>query len=135
VCFQGHPSVAQEYAKAKAVVIAAVTQADYTAAPDDQYFVAGTTYQLKIEKIFRGDVASQAGVFSENSSGRFSMQIGHEYLLFLSLEDRLYIVDNCGNSAALSRSGSVLKQVERLSASHPASVRPQEAKPAVPKNP
>ena len=44
------------------------------------------------------------------------MRVGREYLLFLYRDHGRYLVDDCGNSDELSKSGKKVAEVVRLSA-------------------
>jgi hypothetical protein len=72
-------------------------------------------YRVQVDKIYRGKIAPKTVIFSENSSGRFPMEEGHKYLLFISMEGGRLVVDNCGNSALLSNSDELVRQVALLS--------------------
>ncbi|HET7024703.1 MAG TPA: hypothetical protein VFI39_05820 [Gemmatimonadales bacterium] len=74
----------------------------------------GTTYIVRVERRFRGALPKHLELFSENSSGRFPMDSGAVYLLFISRAFGRLVVDNCGNSGLLSTSAPALSIVERL---------------------
>jgi len=82
VCLNGHPSVAEEYKAANAVVAATVV-AERLIPSAEADFYDGTLYRIRVDKIFRGSVGDSAEIFSENSSGRFPMTVGAKYLLFI----------------------------------------------------
>jgi hypothetical protein len=115
VCLNGHPSVAEEYKGAKAVVAATVV-AERLIPSAEADFYEGTLYRIQVDKTFRGSLGDSADIFSENSSGRFSMTAGAKYLLFIHTGVAGMQVDYCGNSGLLSKRGKELKQVERLAA-------------------
>jgi hypothetical protein len=114
VCLNGHPSVAEEYKNAKAVVVATVVGQHDVPETSDGFYYEGTMYAIKIDRAFRGSVGAEAEIFSESTSGRFPMVIGSAYLLFIVEPHRRIVVDYCGNSGLLSRRGKVLREVERL---------------------
>jgi hypothetical protein len=113
VCINGHPSIPSEYRSAKAVVL--VTVIGRKSVPATQNFFEGTMYRVTVEKLFRGKVPPKTLIFSENSTGKFPMEKGHKYLLFLSTENGRLVVDNCGNSALLSNNDELVQQVTLLS--------------------
>jgi hypothetical protein len=55
-------------------------------------------------------------LFSENSTGRFPMDVGTKYLLFVCRDRDRVSVDNCGNSEVYGASSPKLREVRRLKA-------------------
>jgi hypothetical protein len=60
-----------------------------------------------------GQVADVIDIRCENDSGRFPLEVGQRYLLFLSQDARDYFVDNCGASGALSDRRKLLRALEQ----------------------
>jgi hypothetical protein len=56
-------------------------------------------------------------VFTGNDTGRFPLEEGQTYLLFAYKEKGILNIDNCGNSAVLSKAGETIHQIESLLAS------------------
>lgn len=106
-CHNGHPSIADEYEKSIAVVIGKVVSVEEV--PESEHYYNGSNYTFVLYKILKGDLSGKIKIFSENSSGRFPMDVGQEYVLFIHLENGLLQVDNCGNSGLLKESNDVLK--------------------------
>jgi len=78
-------------------------------------FLARTIYEVRVARAFRGVAPSRVAVYSENDSGRFPMQRGESYVLFLSRwEDGHYHVDSCGNSRSIARAGAIIRQLRVL---------------------
>lgn len=115
VCLNGHPSVAEEYKSAKAVVVATVLAERLIPSPDNEFY-DGTLYRVRVDKVFRGNLGDEIEIFSENSSGRFPMTVGAKYLLFTHMVSGQMQVDYCGNSGLFSKRGKELRQVARLAA-------------------
>ena len=111
VCLQGHPSVATEYQQSYGVLIGHAT-AEH-AVPASNY-LDGTAYSVRVDEVLRGHLPDTLEVFSDNSSGRFPMEVGGKYLLFLYRALDRTMVDNCGNSGLLSERASVVATVRRL---------------------
>jgi hypothetical protein len=97
-------------------MIATVTGEEAVPEAKDGYFLEGTNYRIKVEENFRGAFPTGQELFSENSSGRFPMAIGHRYLLFAYVEHGRFQVDNCGNSGPLSKRLRELRVVRKLAA-------------------
>jgi hypothetical protein len=114
VCVNGHPSVSSEYKSSQEVIASRVLTAKQLPPTNDNYFLEGTTYRVMVEKSYKGSPSRTLSVFSENSSGRFPMKIGHRYLLFLYQDRGRYQVDNCGNSDELARSSRKITELERI---------------------
>jgi hypothetical protein len=116
VCMNGYPSVTSEYKRAQYVVAVRVLGAKKVPATKDYDFYDGTMYRVSVEKSYKGGPVESLSIFSENSSGRFPMQVGQQYLLFLYEESGRYQVDNCGNSNRLAKSSKNIDKLKRLAA-------------------
>ena len=112
VCLEGHPSVEKEYQQSYGVLIGHPV-AEH-AVPQSKDYLDGTAYSVRVDEVLRGHLPDSLEVFSENSSGRFPMDIGSKYLLFLYRALERTVVDNCGNSGLLSERASILETVRRL---------------------
>ncbi|MES1199591.1 MAG: hypothetical protein ABUS48_06390 [Pseudomonadota bacterium] len=130
-------SVANEFARAQYVVIARVTATTWLGedgrpttlhgpfgnggdAPSGFDPYLGAYYDLAVSRVFKGRPGSRLRLFSENTSGRFPLEPGQQYLLFVSTDTFEIIgakrtIDACGNSAPLESAQDVLSAVERLS--------------------
>ena len=115
-CINGHPSVASEYKMSQAVISARVLIAKRVPPTRDDYFLDGTMYLVTVQKSYKGNPADTITIFSENSSGRFPLQIGHEYLLFLYHDHGRYQVDNCGSSDEMAKASDRITEVEKIAA-------------------
>jgi hypothetical protein len=114
VCLNGHPSVEQEYRQSSTVFVGRVTAANLVAATKS--FEEGTRYTIRVEDVFRGRPPRTLTVFSENSSGRFPMEVGVAYLVFLSARaGEPAMVDSCGNSGPVSEAAVAIETVKQLS--------------------
>ena len=113
-CVSGHPSVSKEFRASKAVVVAKIVARSYVPPTKDGFFLEGTMYRITVERIYRGEMQRGAGIFSENSSGRFPMRVGATYLLFIYADHGRQLVDYCGNSGLLPSRTKELKLVEQL---------------------
>jgi|SRR5579864_8065257 len=114
VCVNGHPSLASEFQTSKAVVVAKVVGMKKVPATQDEYFLDGVTYQVKVEKRFKGGESPTLEVFSENSTGRFDMRLAESYLLFIYEDHGRLSVDNCGNSGSASNRTSAIQRAAKL---------------------
>ena len=99
-----------EYTHSALVVTAQVTaEQDILDHEDSDQSVAGTRYTLRVVERFKGKPPERLVISSENTSGRFPMERGQAYLLFLdSPRDGQYGVNNCGQSADVRERSSVL---------------------------
>ncbi len=105
-CLNGNPSLEQEFQGATMVFVGRVDSEEFTS--ESSNYLDGTTYTLHVEEMLRGSRQKTVRIFSENTSGRFPLQVGASYLIFAHKElDRLQ-VDNCGNS------GEVPERTEAL---------------------
>jgi len=106
--------VKKEYGSSQAVIIATVTHQNPVPETRDGSVYEGTNYRLKVDRVFRGRFLSGPTIFSENSSGRFLMEVNRKYLLFIYQQGGRYSVDNCGNSGLLTSDLAVLQAVKKL---------------------
>jgi hypothetical protein len=116
VCINGYPTVQKEYALSKVVLVGKVVQDRQTAGEDDYFDLDGDTYTVVPTHMYKGETKAEVDLFSENSSGRFPMQVGQVYLIFAYEDHGRLIVDNCGNSNLISRSKAAVAAVAKLSA-------------------
>ena len=120
-----HPSVDAEFKEAPLVVTGRVIGERNISSPDDPKGYAWTIYTVQVLKTFKGRSAPSLRLVSENTSARFSMDMGKTYLLFVTHsrmsemagQERLPMdfVDNCGNSGLVSDAGAAMKAVGELS--------------------
>jgi hypothetical protein len=86
----------------------------------------GAYYTVEIVGAFKGNPPDRVRVFSENTTARFLLNIGANYILIITEEmfsdadTNISIgvqmtVDNCGNSASLRQAGILLQALEQLS--------------------
>jgi hypothetical protein len=113
-CLLDDYSVKAEYARSVAVVKATVVSERTVPDAPSADLIGGTVYAVRIQKSFRGALHGTSEVFSENSSGRFPMERGKTYLLFLYRERDRLSADNCGNSGLASQKKSVLVALRAL---------------------
>src|SRR5438046_683826 len=85
-CLLDDYSVKAEFVRSVAVVRVLVVSERNVPDPDAPEFIGGTFYTVRIQKSFRGALDGTVKVFSENSTGRFPMESGRSYLLFLYRE-------------------------------------------------
>ena len=80
----------------------------------------GTFYSVKVAQALKGSPSKTVELYSENSSGRFPMQIGEQYLVFADygvfegIRGRKLAINNCGNSAPLAKAQKALAVLHAL---------------------
>jgi hypothetical protein len=115
----GHPTVEQEFRTSALVCVGKVTGVREVAVRS-QSITGGTFYSVEVVEVLKGRVRRKLQLYSENSSGRFPMQIGAQYLIFAGsgtfegISEQQFAVSNCGNSAALPKGNKTLETVRRL---------------------
>jgi len=114
VCLLGDYSVEAEYSRSDAIITAVVV--DHVNVPLGGEDYVGTNYTVEVLEIVKGELPKQLVVYSENSSGRFPMDTGVAYLLFIAKDLGQYTVDNCGNSGLLRERQQVLVSVQQMAA-------------------
>lgn len=113
-CLKGHPLVSDEFQGSDAVFVGTVV--GVRSVPEDGFYYEGMIYLIELKEKFRGNVDFTVEVFSENSSGRFPMEQGGTYLLFVYWEHERFLVNSCGNSGAVSERPDAMETVRQLSA-------------------
>ena len=112
-CPQPEPRVACEFYNSDAVFVSAVISAR-AVTPRGAAELDGWLYKLSVQELFRGPRTRTIDVFTEDSSGRFTLSVGGKYLLFAgNFEGRLAIT-SCGNSAELSEAQDAIRELRRL---------------------
>jgi hypothetical protein len=104
--------VNNEFFKSRFVVIGKVLSAQEETDPNG-YLVA-THYQVRVDKSYRGPKRIILRIVSENGSGRFPMEIGQKYLLFVRNLGSYLEISNCGNSRLLSDTGGAITAIEQI---------------------
>jgi hypothetical protein len=117
-CVNGYPTVQKEYTSSTLVLIGKVVGEHKTVGSINGYFLDGDIYKVAPTHVFKGKAKGSIELFSENSSGRFPMQLNQEYLLFVYADHGRLIVDNCGKSDLISRAKKTAREVARLSGGH-----------------
>jgi hypothetical protein len=112
VCLNGHPSVPFEFEHSDAVFIGRV-RAERPVPASDGYY-EGHGYTVAVRELLRGKLSRSVDLFSENSSGRFPMQVDSSYLPFVHRERGRIMVDNCGNSGLLTVAAAAIDTVRQL---------------------
>lgn len=111
-CPKPDPSVACEFLNSRVVFVGKVVSV--RTVPPHGEELDGWTYVLNVQEWFRGPHTKTIEVFTENTSGRFPLDIGKTYLLFASpLEGRLTIT-NCGNSALLADAEGSVRDLRKI---------------------
>lgn len=81
----------------------------------------GAYYDIEVLKAFKGKPGDRLRIFSENTTARFWLNVGGEYLFFVTKEKfdepvgLQLTIDTCGNSASFEKGNATFRAVERLS--------------------
>lgn len=111
-CPKPDPSVACEFLNSRVVFVGKVVSV--RTVPPHGEELDGWTYVLNVQEWFRGPHTKTIEVFTENTSGRFPLDIGKTYLLFAyPLGGRLTIT-NCGNSALLADAEGSVRDLRKI---------------------
>ena len=73
----------------------------------------GTVYGFKVEETLSGARYKTINLFSPNNSGRFPMDIGRKYLVFVTKDHRVFSVSNCGSSGELPEQSAIVEAVRK----------------------
>ena len=113
-----HPTVEEELKSSAVVVVGKVISTKNL--PEPGGFIRGTFYWVKVAQVLKGNPSESVELYSENSSGRFRMQVGVRYLIFAyhgvfeGIDGRRLAIDSCGNSAPFSKAGKALATLNSL---------------------
>ena len=105
------PSVEQEFEKSQLVLIVEVLSK--TNITDEEGFWSHQNYELLILDQLKGNCSKTMNFVDDNDSGRFHMDEGKQYILFIE-ELGSIDVNPCGNSGLLSERKEILKQIKSL---------------------
>lgn len=108
-----HPSVQEEYASSKLVLIGRVESQSILVSPDDPEGVDAYLYAVKPVRMLKGSLKKNLTLRSDSGSSSFAMEVGKEYLLFVSVYPDMNFIDNCGNSGLVSKKQDVLSALRR----------------------
>jgi hypothetical protein len=112
VCLAPQPRVCAEFFRSDRVFVGKVTAVKEV--PDAGDTIGGWTYRLAVTKMYRGPGSKFIDVFTENSSGRYPLEIGHTYLLFASSHQGRLWIGSCGNSAEITSADEKIRQIEKV---------------------
>jgi hypothetical protein len=101
-----------EFFKRDVVFTGIVTSVRYAKRDEGGWF-----YRLRVRHIFRGSVQEEFTVYTEDTDVRFPLEKDHEYLLFADWSHGRLKIDNCGNSALLSKAVQSLQQIQSIASS------------------
>src|SRR3954447_24501159 len=72
-------------------------------------------FEVRSSRVLRGEVQSEADVYTGNDSGRLNWDVGREYVVFASRrEGRLWSGDDCGPLSDPTKVAETLKEIEEL---------------------
>ena len=82
--------------------------------PQSWYAFDGTDYAVHVDQTIKGKRSAEITIFSEHSEDGYDLQVGTQYLLFLSRNYDHWVVNKCGNSGMMDQEGSVIKELIHL---------------------
>lgn len=112
-CTEPEPTVGCEFLNSDAVFIGTVISTRTTPAQGEE-FDDGWTYEMNVQRVFRGPTGKTISVFTENNSARFPLETGKTYVLFATKVQDRFTIGDCGNSALLSQAAVTIKKLNRL---------------------
>jgi len=108
-----HVPLDKEFREAYVVAIGTVV-AEKHVSERPPFWLAGTSYRFRVDETLRGHRYKTLNLFSENTTGRFPMDIGEKYLVFVTKDRDVFGVSNCGNSTVVSGQSHVVQQVKEM---------------------
>jgi hypothetical protein len=109
--WKAHPSVEKEFQDSLIVFVGTVVKARNFLGESG---IDGTFYSIEVTETLKGCPAKSLELYSENSSGRFPMEVGDSYLVFAyqgvfeGISRRQWAIDNCGNSERVGAAAGTL---------------------------
>jgi hypothetical protein len=104
--------VKKEFKDSEAVIIGTVMSS--RPAPQSWYTFDGTEFVVQIVQTVKGKRSGEITIFSEHTGDGYNLQVGKEYLLFLTTNFQRWVVNKCGNSGTIDQEGKVIKELEHL---------------------
>ncbi len=112
-CLHPTPKVCSEFFRSDAVFLGAVTARQEVI--DDEGFIEGWIYKVRLTRTFKGGLPRDLSVHVPNDSGRLTLDVGREYVLFASeIGGRLEIVNDCGPASDPDRKQEVIREIQAL---------------------
>ena len=103
VCAYGKPSFAEEWGRAKYVLVGRLVDSKVLTSVDDPQGVTAIEYTIDVVRRFKGKSGHRISIRSDNTSSRFNMKSGYSYILFIESDGMGNFVDPCGSSGELSQ--------------------------------
>ncbi len=110
-CAQTAPAT-QEYKQAQSVIIGTVVSEQHV--PQSWDTLDGINYDVHIDQKVKGKQSGEITIFNEHSARQFNLEVGRQYLLFLTNNYQHWQVLTCGNSGPLEDAGPVIKQLAHM---------------------
>ena len=108
-----HTSLEDEYRDSTMVLIGRVVAVRPVRDPNDPQGVSSYTYKVKPIDKLKGRMSNKVTLTMENSSSRFPLDLGEDYLLFIQrVEKGNLFIDSCGNSSKVSEAGDVISKIK-----------------------
>lgn len=118
-CLDGQPSVAKEAQDSSMVVVGTAKEEHLVPDPDDPAGYVFTIYVVQVNEVLKGPAPKSLWLYSENTTARYPMDLGVPNLLFITKTPMDAFVDNCGNSAPMTKAKSAYDDVKRALSSVP----------------
>jgi len=126
ICALSDHSLAGEVERSERIVRAVALDAHVEGYDEVYGLFVGVSYRVRVLETFAGAPVREITVFSENTTGRFPLDIGVPYVLFLQRDDLVlesgeagWIADSCGNSAIAHDDSPLLAALRKLPKSRP----------------
>lgn len=116
-CLLSDYSVSAEFRRSESVLEGTVLSVRPLSTSGD---LVRTRYEIAPHHVFKGHPSGLLRIYSENDSGRFPMDIGESYVLFIYRDDGRARVDPCGNSVLVANASKTLTRIKRLVAGNSA---------------
>jgi hypothetical protein len=113
------PTVEQEFRSSALVFVGKVSSAREVIV-QSQSITGGTFYSVEVAEALKGNPPQKLQLYSENSSGRFPMEVAVRYVIFADrgvfegIRGQQFAISNCSNSAPLPKGEKTLETVRRL---------------------
>jgi hypothetical protein len=104
--------VCEEFFRSTNVFIGTVIQA--RTLPPGAKFFDEWSYELRVQRVFRGPEIKTITVFTENDNGRYPLVKGETYLLFAAPSEERLTINGCGNNRKLSEAQSAIREIHQI---------------------
>src|SRR5688572_7051089 len=113
VCIEPKPTLEAEFDSSPTVVLGHVVS-EKRIAESSRFESGGISYVVAVDEVLKGPPRNRITLTNQNDSGRFPMDRGKSYLLFVTRNRDGLGISNCGNSGETAQVTELVERVRKL---------------------